>query len=89
MLPFVDDRGHWLLEEPGKIAQGPDGNGHALRLFYESGLWDKWRAKGIEYLNIIVVDNALADPFDPEFIGFAHRTGTDVSLKAVARLSRR
>lgn len=87
MLPFIDDRGHWLLEEPGKIAEGPDGNGHALRLFYECGLWDKWRAKGVEYLNIIVVDNALADPFDPEFIGFAHRTKVDVSLKAVVRQS--
>jgi UDP-N-acetylglucosamine/UDP-N-acetylgalactosamine diphosphorylase len=88
MLPFIDDRGRWLLEEPGKIAEGPDGNGHALRLFYESGLWEKWRAQGIEHLNIIVVDNALADPFDPEFIGFAHRTAADVALKAVARLSK-
>lgn len=87
MLPFIDDRGNWLLEEPGKVAEGPDGNGHALRLFFESGLWDLWKAQGVEFLNVIVVDNVLADPFDPELIGFIQRTKVDVCLKAVERLS--
>ncbi len=87
MLPFLDDRGHWLLESPGKIAEGPDGNGNALRLFFESGIWEKWKASGIEYLNVIFVDNALADPFDPEFVGMTAHTGVDAALKAVERLS--
>ncbi len=87
VLPLLDDRGHWLLESPGKIAEGPDGNGHALRLFFELGIWEKWKASGIEFLNLIFVDNALADPFDPEFIGFSERTGADAALKAVERLS--
>lgn len=87
MLPLIDDQGLWFLEEPGRIAEGPDGNGHALRRFYESGLWEKFRAQGVEYLNIIVVDNALADPFDAELFDFAQRTGADVALKAVERLS--
>jgi UDP-N-acetylglucosamine/UDP-N-acetylgalactosamine diphosphorylase len=87
MLPLLDDRGQWLLESPGKIAEGPDGNGHALRLFFERGIWEKWKVSGIDYLNVIFVDNALADPFDPEFIGFSERTGADAVLKAVERLS--
>lgn len=87
MLPLLDDRGHWLLERPGKIAEGPDGNGHALRLFFGQGIWEKWKASGIEFLNVIFVDNALADPFDPEFIGFSERTGVDAAMKAVERLS--
>ncbi len=86
-LPFVDDEGHWFLERSGKIAEGPDGNGHALRLFYDLGLWEKWQTAGVQYLNIIFVDNALADPFDPEFVGFTARQGVDAALKAVARLS--
>lgn len=86
-LPFVNDDGHWLLERSGKIAEGPDGNGHALRLFYDLGLWEKWNKAGVEYLNIIFVDNALADPFDPEFVGFTARHGVDAALKAVMRLS--
>jgi UDP-N-acetylglucosamine/UDP-N-acetylgalactosamine diphosphorylase len=87
MLPIFDDRGHWLLEEPGKIAEGPDGNGDALRLFFKGGIWKQWKDLGIEYLNVIFVDNPLADPFDPEFVGFTARTGADAALKAVERLS--
>jgi UDP-N-acetylglucosamine/UDP-N-acetylgalactosamine diphosphorylase len=86
MLPFLDSDICWLLEKPGKIAEGPDGNGHALRLFLESGIWEKWKNVGIEYLNVIFVDNPLADPFDPEFVGFTDRMGADAALKAVERL---
>ncbi len=87
MLPFLDDSGRWRLEKPGKIAEGPDGNGHALRLFFEKGIWKKWKEQGIEYLNVIFVDNPLADPFDAEFIGLAARMGADAALKAVERIS--
>ncbi len=87
MLPLLDDRGQWLLERPGKIAEGPDGNGHALRQFFETGLWHQWKENGVEYLNIIVVDNALAGPFDFELCGCAARTQTDFSVKAVVRLA--
>ena len=87
MLPLLDDRGQWLLEAPGKIAEGPDGNGHALRIFFNSGLWQQWRDFGVEYLNVIFVDNALADPFDPEFIGYTAAINADAALKAIERYS--
>ena len=87
MLTFLDDRGKFLLEKPGKIAEGPDGNGHALPLFSQNGIWKKWKESGVEYLNVIFVDNPLADPFDPEFVGLTARTGADAALKAVERLS--
>lgn len=87
VLPFCDDRGNWLLESPGKLAVGPDGNGHALHLLHRTGLCEKWRDEGVEYVNVILVDNPLADPFDPELIGFHHRTQADVIVKAVPRLS--
>ncbi len=86
-LPLIDAQGHWLLQAPGVLATGPDGNGHALQLFFKSGLWKSWKDKGVEYLNLIFVDNALADPFDPEFIGFTVRSNVDVALKAVERLA--
>jgi UDP-N-acetylglucosamine/UDP-N-acetylgalactosamine diphosphorylase len=86
MLPFIDDGGNWLLEKPGKIAEGPDGNGHALHLFYQTGLWQAWREAGIEYLNVIFVDNVLADPFDAELIGFTESQRVDAVLKVVQRM---
>ncbi len=86
-LPFIDDQGNWLLKEPGVLAEGPDGNGHALHLFFKSGLWQQWKERGVEYLNLIFVDNALADPFDLEFVGFTARSELDAALKVVPRLS--
>lgn len=87
MLPLLDEEGNWLLEKPGTLAEGPDGNGNALKCFYEQGLWAKWHNEGIEYVNIIFVDNLLADPFDREFIGFTIRNALDIGIKAVERLS--
>jgi UDP-N-acetylglucosamine/UDP-N-acetylgalactosamine diphosphorylase len=85
MLPFLDDRGNWVFEAPGKIASGPDGNGYALKRLVESGIWEKWKQRGIEYVTIIPIDNALADPFDPELVGHHACQGNDLSIKAVLR----
>ncbi len=87
MLPLMDDNGNWLLDSQGKLAEGPDGNGQALHLFFKTGIWQRWKDSGVEYLNVIFVDNPLADPFDAEFIGFARRSQGDAVLKAVERLS--
>lgn len=80
-LAFLDDKWQEIAE------QGPSGNGHALHHFFRAGLWQQWTRLGIEYLNIISVDNALADPFDPEAVGLASRTRVDALLKAVPRLA--
>jgi UDP-N-acetylglucosamine/UDP-N-acetylgalactosamine diphosphorylase len=87
VLPFCDHRGNWLLERPGQLAEGPDGNGNVLHLLYRSGLYEQWRADGVEYVNVILVDNPLADPFDAELIGYHFRMQADLVLKAVPRAS--
>ncbi len=87
VLPVCDDQGNWLLESAGSLLEGPDGNGNALHLLYRSGLYDQWRADGIEYVNIVLVDNPLADPFDAELIGYQFQTQSEVVLKAVSRIS--
>ncbi len=87
VLPFCDDQGNWILEKPGKLLEGPDGNGNALHLLYHSGVHQKWKEEGIEYVNLVLIDNPLADPFDPELIGKLARTQAETVLKAVARTS--
>lgn len=85
ILPFLDDSGNWLLESPGKIAAGPDGNGHSLKTFFQAGIWEKWKEKGIECVNIVNIDNPLADPFDCELAGYHARHKNDVTVKAIFR----
>lgn len=84
-LPFMDDEGKWVLEPGGKIAEGPAGNGMALYHFVESGLWQQWWQLGVRYLKFFMVDNALADPFDAELVGYHERMGGEVTLKCTHR----
>ena len=86
-LPFVEDSGNWLLEKPGKLAEGPAGNGEALERMHTLGILKEWQDKGIDSLNAIFIDNPLADPFDAELIGFHHRLQLEVTAKAVQRIS--
>lgn len=85
MLPFTNDTGNWLLEAPGKISKGPDGNGYALKLFCEHKLDEKWEKLGVRSINIVPIDNPLADPFDAELINAHEEKGADVTVKAVFR----
>lgn len=84
-LPFLNAKGDLFLEAAGEIAQGPDGNGTSLKHFFDKGLWSAWHRKGVEYLNFILIDNPLADPFDAELIGFHHRKQADTVIKCVPR----
>lgn len=58
MRPLEDRAGNSLS------ILGPDGNGSALSLFYQSGIWHQWKERGITCVHVIPVDNPLADPFD-------------------------
>lgn len=84
-LPLLNPSGNLFLEAQDTIAMGSDGNGSALRLFYQSGIWESWHQRGIRYLNFVVVDNPLADPFDAEMLGFQHRTQSEITVKCVKR----
>jgi len=85
MLPFLDEEGKLFLNKKGSIANGPDGNGYSLRYFENQGLWEKWQDLGVAYLNYILVDNPLADPFDAELIGFQDRHHAEIAIKSILR----
>ena len=87
-LPLCDEKGNWFLSSSGKLAKGPDGNGRCLHLFYDSGLFDVLFSQGVEYLQVVPVDNALADPFDAAFVGLHHTEQSEVSIKSVERASK-
>lgn len=85
MLPFLDPQGDPILEAPGVFAEGPDGNGGSLKAFFQSGLWKEWKQLGVEYLQVVLIDNPLADPFDANLAGYHAKQALDVTVKAVLR----
>jgi UDP-N-acetylglucosamine/UDP-N-acetylgalactosamine diphosphorylase len=85
MLPFMEDSGNWMLQAPGKIAEGPDGNGNFFKAFCRAGIGKKWKEAGIQCINVILVDNPLADPFDAELCGHHSRMGAEATVKSVLK----
>lgn len=85
MLPILDDQENMFLDQPGRIAEGPDGNGSCFKRFFDSGIWDKWYEAGVRLVNTVLVDNPLADPFDAQLIGFHADENADVVLKCTTR----
>ncbi len=85
-LPFLDAHGKLFLKTPFEVSMGPDGNGSSLICLKKSGILDQWIHEGIQYLNVILVDNPLADPFDPELVGFHLQQGADITLKCTEKL---
>lgn len=85
MLPLLDEQMNLFLEDQGTIAEGPDGNGGALHHFYHNGIWETWHHSGVRFLNFILIDNPLADPFDAELIGYQERIHCDIVVKCTLR----
>ena len=65
----LDNKGKILLEKPNKIFQAPDGNGGCLLALKKHGIIDECIKRGIEYINIMAIDNPLYKLMDPLFIG--------------------
>lgn len=86
MLPLLDAEGNTFFDAPGQIAQGPDGNGSALQAFFHSPVSTKWRQMGIEQLSWALIDNPLANPLDPQWIGLHAAYHSPLTIKCIERL---
>ena len=87
MAPAVDYNGKVFLEEKGKLATSPNGNGGWFASMNRTGMLDIVHRKGIEWLNVFAVDNVLQRIADPCFIGACLTSGCDVGSKVVRKAS--
>lgn len=83
VVPVCDDGGELIYDESGVEIVSPDGNGKAFHYLVQSGLWDKWKKEGVERVQVMLIDNPLATPFDEEL----NIDGVDLVLKAIKRKS--
>lgn len=85
MVPATDFTGRVYLEEKGKIATSPNGNGGWFSSMNKCGVLQKVYDAGIEWINVFAVDNVLQRIADPCFIGATIQSGYAVGSKVVKK----
>jgi UDP-N-acetylglucosamine/UDP-N-acetylgalactosamine diphosphorylase len=85
MLPTLDLDGRLLMQTKNSLAMHPDGHGGLLEALGNSGLIDTLREDGVAHLSYFQVDNPLAMPLDPHFIGFHLLAGAQLSSRCVQK----
>ncbi len=83
MAPAVDFQGKLLLEDRGKLALSPNGNGGWFSSLERSGAAEDFPA--VEWLNVFSVDNVLQRIADPYFIGATLLSGMKCGAKVVSK----
>jgi UDP-N-acetylglucosamine/UDP-N-acetylgalactosamine diphosphorylase len=83
MLPCVSNDGKIIMESAGKVAMAPDGNGGIYQSLLKSLTLDDMKSRGVKYLHVFSIDNALVKPADPVFIGYCISQDADCGNKVV------
>ena len=87
MAPSVSFDGKLLLEERGRIALSPNGNGGWYSSLIKAGLDKDMKKRGIEWINVFAVDNVLQRIADPVFVGATIASGKKSGAKVVRKVS--
>ena len=85
MAPAADYSGKVYMEDKGKIASSPNGNGGWFSSMARWGVLDIIENAGIEWLNIFAVDNVLQRIADPVFVGATILNNAAVGSKVVKK----
>ena len=85
MAPATDFSGNILLEERGRLALSPNGNGGCFSSLKRAGLWEEAKKRGVEWFNVFAVDNVLQRIADPVFVGATVLSNANCGAKFVKK----
>jgi len=85
MLPAFDLDGRFLMSSKDSLFLAPNGHGGTLAALRSAGCLDDARERGIDFFSYFQVDNPLARPADPLFLGLAALEGAAMSSKVVRK----
>lgn len=86
MACAVDYNGKLLLEEKGRLATSPNGNGGWFTSMVKAGLDKDLHQRNIKWINIFGVDNVLQRIADPAFVGATILGNYECSSKVVRKV---
>ena len=84
-LPLVDTEGKFLINKEYKIKEASDGNGGTYSSLRASGCLADMKEKGIKWVFIGSVDNALLKMVDVTLLGMAIDKGVQIASKSVVK----
>lgn len=84
-LPMIDMQGKVILEAKGKIKEAADGNGGIFKSMIEAGILEDMKQKGVKWLFIGSIDNALLKMVDNLLVGITQDEGMQAASKTVAK----
>lgn len=80
-FPCVDNDAKILLDDKGKVATAPNGNGGIFAAMKEQGVIADMEKKGIKIVASYIVDNILCKIGDPLFAGFTAAKNLEIAVK--------
>ncbi|KAG1326399.1 UDP-N-acetylglucosamine diphosphorylase 2 [Cocos nucifera] len=85
-LPCISRDGRFIMETPYKVAKAPDGNGGLYAALKSSRFLEDMAMRGIKYVDVYGVDNALVRVADPAFLGYFIDKGVTAAAKVVRKV---
>ena len=81
-LPLLTKEGKMLLED-NKIKMASNGNGGVYKALRKEKMIDDMKSKGVKWVYIFGVDNIMAKPIDPLFLGLTIDKKMEVAGKSI------
>jgi len=87
MAPATDLEGKLYQNSPCSLVLSPDGNGGWFSSLVFEGYLNDVKENGVEWFNVIAIDNVLQKTADPRFIGAVIRENAASGAKVVKKIS--